>query len=293
MSQRMLGDIAIDVAVEMPIDDGFPPEVLLPAFEPAVLQENLGICDPFCFNPNTGGLKVSVHTWIVRAGKQTILIDTCNGNHKDRPGFAMSHQLNLPYLEKLAAAGVHPAEVDVVMCTHLHVDHCGWNTRLENGKWVPTFKNAKYIFSKAEYDEWNPEDTRYAKNPINAGVFNDSVLPVIQAGQAQLIEGHHALSDHMLIEPAPGHTLGSMVLKVESKGRHALFAGDVLHSPMQILRPDWGSCFCDDTVMSGKTRRRLLEHCVEHDALLMPAHFPPPHAVRVQRTAAGYSFTPE
>ena len=293
MSKRMLGDISIDVALEMAIDDGFPPEVLVPDHDPALLQANKSLIEPFCRNPVTGGLKLSIHTWIVKTGKQTILIDTCNGNHKDRPNFELAHQLNLPYLERLAAAGVRPEDVDIVMCTHLHVDHCGWNTQLKNGKWVPTFPNAKYIFSLEEYQQWNPAMPGFDEAAINVGVFNDSVLPVVEAGQALLVTGEHGLNENMIIKPAPGHTKGSIVLEVASKGQHALFAGDTLHSPIQIMRPEWSSGFCLDPVQSGKTRRKLMEHCVEKNALLMPAHFPPPHAVRVKRDGNNFTFIPE
>lgn len=293
MSKRMLGDISIDVAIELAVDDGFPAEVLVPNHDPDLLAANKALIEPFCRNPATGGLKLSIHTWVVKTGKQTILIDTCNGNHKERPNFELAHHLDLPYLERLAAAGVSPEEVDIVMCTHLHVDHCGWNTQLKNGKWVPTFPNAKYIFSREEFNQWNPAVPGYDESPINAGVFNDSVLPVVEAGLAQMVDDDHALNDNMLIRLAPGHTKGSIVLEVESRGQHALFAGDTLHSPIQILRPEWSSGFCLDPVMSGQTRRKLMEHCVEKNALLMPAHFPPPHAVRVSRDGNNFTFVPE
>ena len=293
MAMKKIGDITIDVAVEMSIDDGFPANVLVPGFDMAVLEANRERCVPFCYNEATGGLKLSIHTWVVKHAGKTILIDTCNGNDKDRPGFELAHQLHLPYLEKLAAVGVKPEDVDMVMCTHLHVDHCGWNTCLKDGKWVPTFPNARYIFSKAEYEQWNPASSHYTPADINQGVFEDSVLPVIQAGLADIIEGDMQLNEHMRIELAPGHTNGSIVLKMQSNGEHALFVGDVMHSPMQVLRPEWSSGFCLDPVLSAKTRRKLVEFAADHNALLMPAHFPPPHAVRVRRDGEHFSFTAE
>jgi glyoxylase-like metal-dependent hydrolase (beta-lactamase superfamily II) len=293
MSKRRIGDVAIDLAIEIPVDDGFPAAMLVPKFEQSLLDENKDLLVPFCVNPNTQGLKLSIHTWVVKTAHHTILIDTCCGNHKDRPTFELANQLNTPYLDRLAAVGVRPEEVDMVLCTHLHVDHCGWNTQLKNGKWVPTFPKAKYIFSKQEYNQWNPAITPTPADSVNVGVFNDSVLPVVEAGQATMIEGTHALDDQMTLELAPGHTSGSIVLKLASKGQNALFAGDTLHSPVQILRPDWSSGFCDDPVMSAKTRRKLMEHCVEKNALLMPAHFPPPHAVRVRAKGDYFTFTPE
>lgn len=293
MSKRTVGDVAIDLAIEIPVDDGFPAAMLVPKFEQSLLDENKELLIPFCVNPKTQGLKLSIHTWVVKTAHHTILIDTCCGNHKDRPTFELANQLNTPYLERLAAVGVRPEEVDMVLCTHLHVDHCGWNTQLKNGKWVPTFPKAKYIFSKQEYNQWNPAITPTPADSVNVGVFNDSVLPVVEAGQATMIEGTHVLDDQMTLELAPGHTSGSIVLKLASKGQNALFAGDTLHSPVQILRPDWSSGFCDDPMLSAKTRRKLMEHCVEKNALLMPAHFPPPHAVRVRAKGENFTFTPE
>ncbi len=293
MSKRQIGEVAIDLAIEMAIDDGFPAEVLVPGLQKEVVEEHRDLLYPFCINPQTEGLKLSIHTWILKTKHHTILIDTCCGNDKERPAFEMAHKLNLPYLDRLAAAGVHPEQVDMVMCTHLHVDHCGWNTQLKNGKWVPTFPKAKYIFSRAEYDQWNPADTRFPKAAINENVFNDSVLPVIEAGQAMMVEGTHALDDQLLIEPAPGHTYGTIVLKVNSKGQRGLFAGDTLHHATQVLRPEWSSGFCDVPAQSAATRRKLMEYCAEQNALLMPAHFPPPHAVRVRAKGNHFTFTPE
>ena len=293
MTARRIGNVNVDIAIEMPIDDGFPPEMLVPDFDPAILAANRDLLIPFCINPNTNGFKLSIHTWILKTQHHTILIDTCNGNHKDRPDFPLSHQLNLPYLEKLAAAGVKPEDVDMVLCTHLHVDHCGWNTRLDNGRWVPTFPNAKYLFSRKEYEQWDPKNTEYPKQQFNTNVFNDSVLPVVEAGRAVLLEGAHAIDDELLIEPAPGHTFGQVVLKVDSRGERALFSGDMLHHAVQILRPDWNSGFCDVPELARETRRKLLEHCAEKNALLLPAHFPPPHAVRVRAAGGNFTFTPE
>ena len=293
MKTKKVGDISIDVAVEMGIDDGFPANMLVPSFDMAVLEAHRDICVPFCFNPATGGLKLSIHTWVVRVGKEVILIDTCNGNDKERPAFELAHKLNLPYLEKLAAVGVKPEDVTMVMCTHLHVDHCGWNTQLKNGKWVPTFPNARYIFSKAEYDQWNPKSASYLPSDINVNVFEDSVLPVVEAGLVDFVEGDRDLNETMRVEQAPGHTFGSIVLKMQSKGQHAMFAGDTMHNAVQILRPEWSSGFCNDPVMSAQTRRRLLEFCAEKNALLMPAHFPPPHAVRVKPHGEHFVFSAE
>ena len=293
MKTKKLGDITIDVAVEMAIEDGFPANHLVPSFEMSIVEQNRELLVPFCFNPGTGGLKLSIHSWVMRVGKEVILIDTCNGNDKERPNFELAHRLNLPYLEKLGGLGVRPEDVTMVMCTHLHVDHCGWNTRLKNGKWVPTFPNARYVFSRAEYDQWDPAQNPPAADDINLGVFNDSVLPVVEAGLADIVDGDRDLNEMMRLELAPGHTRGSMVMKLQSKGQHAMFAGDTMHSPVQAMRPGWSSGFCSDPVQSAVTRRKLIEHCVEKNALLMPAHFPPPHGVRVRAQGDNFTIVPE
>ncbi len=293
MKTKKIGDISIDVAVEMALDDGFPAKVLMPSFDESLLEQHRELLVPFCFMPATGDLKFSIHSWVVRVGKEAILIDTCNGNDKERPNFELAHRLNLPYLEKLAALGIAPEDVTMVMCTHLHVDHCGWNTRLKNGKWVPTFPNARYVFSKAEFEQWDPRRHPPVDGDINLGVFEDSVLPVVEAGLADIVDGDCDLNERMRLELAPGHTPGSMVMKLESKGQRAMFAGDTLHSPVQVLRPDWSSGFCLDPVQSAQTRRKLVEYCADYDALLMPAHFPPPHAVRVRRKGDWFTFTTE
>lgn len=293
MKTKKVGDISIDIAIEQASEEGFPAEMLVPSFDPRIVEENREILVPFCYNPDTGGLKLSIHSWIVRVGKEVILIDTCNGNQKDRPNFELGHQLNTPYLERLAAVGVTPADVTMVMCTHLHVDHCGWNTRLENGRWVPTFPHARYVFSRAEFEHWDPRRNPPVEGDINLNVFDDSVLPVVEAGLADLVDGDRELSDTIRLELAPGHTPGSMVMKMRSRGEYALFAGDTLHSPVQALRPEWSSGFCHDPVQSAQTRRRLVEYCVENNALLLPAHFPPPHAVRVRAQGDRFTIVPE
>lgn len=293
MQTKKIGDISIDVAVEMAIDDGFPANMLVPSFEMSIVEQNRDLLVPFCFNPATGGLKLSIHSWVMRVGKEVILIDTCNGNDKERPNFELAHKLNLPYLEKLAALGVKPEDVTMVMCTHLHVDHCGWNTRLKDGKWVPTFPNARYVFSKAEYDQWDPRQNPPTDEDINRGVFDDSVLPVVEAGLADMVDGDRDLNEMMRLELAPGHTRGSMVMKLNSKGQCAMFAGDTLHSPVQAMRPAWSSGFCTDPVQSAQTRRKLMEYCADKNALLMPAHFPPPHGVRVRPQGNDFTIVPE
>jgi glyoxylase-like metal-dependent hydrolase (beta-lactamase superfamily II) len=156
----------------------------------------------------------------------------------------------------------------------LHVDHVGWNTRLDNGRWVPTFPNAKYLFARTEYAHYEQENR---KAPVNDGSFNDSVLPVVEAGRAVMIDDGHQLDDCMLVKLAPGHTPGHITIRLASDGQEALFTGDIMHHPLQVYRPDWNSGFCLDQAAARATRRKVLEHCCEHGSLMLPAHFAAPH----------------
>jgi glyoxylase-like metal-dependent hydrolase (beta-lactamase superfamily II) len=171
------------------------------------------------------------------------------------------------------------------MCTHLHADHVGWNTVLRDGRWVPTFPNARYLFSRVEYEHWSAHPD---PNPIRRNAFLDSVLPVVEAGRAEMIEDGHEVDGALTVELAPGHTPGNVHIRLASRGSEAVFSGDVIHHPIQVYRPDWSTVACVDPAASAASRRRLLETCSERGALLLPAHFPEPHGARVR--AAGDSF---
>jgi glyoxylase-like metal-dependent hydrolase (beta-lactamase superfamily II) len=227
----------------------------------------------------------------VRTPRHTILVDCCAGNHKERPGFARFHQLDTPYLARLRAAGAAPDDIDIVLCTHLHADHVGWNTMRRDSRWVPTFPNAKYLFSRIENEVGNPDRNPAAEaDPQRNRAYRDSVLPVIESGQAVLLDGTHAIDDSMLVEPAPGHTGGHVILKLADRGERGLFCGDALHHPLQVYAPHWNSRFCELPDEARATRRRVLEHCAEHDALLFPVHFGDPHVAAIARTAEGFSL---
>jgi glyoxylase-like metal-dependent hydrolase (beta-lactamase superfamily II) len=259
----------------------------LTGFDAEVFRRHLGWMVPVHYSPEEDRLVLSIHTWLIRTPRHTVLVDSCSGNDKNRPWNARFHRLNTPYLERLAAAGVRPEDVDIVLCTHLHTDHCGWNTRLENGRWVPTFPNAKYIFSRKEKERWDPA---VAGAKARAELYADSVLPVIESGQAVLIEGTHAIDDALLIEPAPGHTPGHVWLKARHKGEEGVFCGDAIHHPVQVFEPRWGSYACDEPQLARETRRRLLEYCAEKQALLFPTHFATPHVAAI--LALGDRFVP-
>jgi len=243
------------------------------------------------FDAVTGKLTFSIHSWLVRTGRHMVLIDSCMGNHKVRPGLPYGDNLDTPWLSRLAASGVTPEQVDFVMCTHLHMDHVGWNTRLIDGRWVPTFPNARYIFSRREYEYWDPAEgggTGWGQD----GVFEDSVLPCMAADLAELVDDGYTVDDCLVVEAAPGHTRGNVVIRAASRDTSGIFSGDCLHTPLQIAYPGVSTHVCEDPVMAQATRLRLLDECAEHGHLLMPAHFPPPFVGRVSRDGAGFRYHP-
>jgi len=278
----------------------FPPEQYFRGFDRAVLQRHLSWLVPDHYVPEVDQLVTSVHSWLIRTRHHTILVDTCSGNHKDRHFWPRFHMLETPWLERLGAAGVSPEDVDVVLCTHLHADHIGWNTQLRDGRWVPTFPNARYLLSRKECEHWDPvKNPTVADDPHRRVAYQDSVLPVIAAGRAELVSGPHAVDDDLLIEDAPGHTPGHILLKLlagahtgvhrHEGARGGVFCGDVIHHPLQVYAPDWVMCFCEDPAQSRATRRRVLEHCADTGALLLPTHFGAPHVAAIERAGEAFS----
>lgn len=253
-------------------------------------QEHISWMVPTHYDPVRDRLITSCHSWLIRTGSLNIVVDTCGGNHKERPWLPRFHQQDRPYLERLSAAGVSPEEVDIVLCTHLHADHVGWNTRLENGQWVPTFANARYLYSRLEDERWNPEiGDRRARNPARARVYDDSVSPIIAAGQAVRIDTEHVIDDRLTVRPAPGHTVGQVLLDLRDDAEAAIFCGDVIHHPVQVYESSWNNRADDDAAIARATRRRVLQHCAETGALLFPTHFAAPHVVAVERRGSGFA----
>lgn len=280
-----IGEIIVTRIEESVDHSSVAPDQFLTGFDAEIFHGHDGWMAPTYYDPAADRLMLSIHSWLIRTPRHTILLDTCSGNHKDRPFSPRFHMLDFPYLERLRAAGVGPEAVDIVLCTHLHTDHCGWNTQLRDGRWVPTFPNARYLFSKAEADAWNP-----AINPTgSAQVYLDSVLPVVEAGQAELLTGAHQIDDALLIEPAPGHTPGHIILKAGRGDDQGLFCGDAIHHPVQVFEPHWNTKFCQDPELARHTRRGLLEHCVEERALLFPMHFAAPHVAGIMERRGRFS----
>lgn len=239
-------------------------------------------------NPNSLELYLSFHGFIVKTERHTILVDSCIGNGKERPGRPVWNKRSGPFLKNLQKQGISPEEIDYVMCTHMHADHVGWNTKLENGEWVPTFPNAQYLFGEREYKFWKKKQEK-STNPIMYGAHADSVLPIMKKGQGFLIDSNHEISDGLFTEPAYGHTPGNLVLNVtEGSKTHAIICGDVMHHPIQLANPEWSSCFCENPQMSRATRLSLLNRFSDSDTFILPAHFQSPGYGPVERDGKGY-----
>ena len=284
---HQVGAVSVAKVVEQ-CGPGFKPDYLYPDWDSAVLEQHRALMIPDCFNEAQGRFIASVHTWVVRTRHHTILIDTCVGNDKARPNFPRFDHLDLPYLQRLAEAGVQPEQVDFVLCTHLHVDHCGWNTRLLDGRWVPTFPNAKYVFSREEYEHWSGPA---GSEGFNAGVYADSVLPVIEAKQAMIVESDAAVGDGLLLHPTPGHSPGHVAVRLQSDGQEGLFSADTMHQPLQVYRPDWNDCFCTDPAAALRSRRWMLGHAAERRATVFTGHFARSSAGHVTRTGDRFDWT--
>jgi len=265
------------------------PETFFPDFAPEAVRANPDHLGSRLIDETTGHLLFSFHTFIVKTGHHTILIDSCLGNDKERPTRPQFHRLRTPYIADLAKAGVKVEDVDYVMCTHLHWDHVGWNTRLENGRWVPTFPNARYIMASREFAHWEGVHRRGEDTPHRLA-FEDSVLPVVRTGQSVLVDDDYSLEDGFWFEGAPGHTPGNVVIHTRSHDDQAVFIGDVIHHPLQLLKPEWSTLACTDRDLSRKTRTRLIEEHAEHGTRLFPAHFPSPTAGRIVRQGNTYSY---
>ena len=285
---KNIGDIAVARIEELggPV---FGPQSLIPDWNDADVAPHMKWMVPNHFDPASGNMGGVFQSWLLKTKHHTILIDTCVGNDKDRPGFTNFHRAKHPWMENLLAAGYHPNDIDIVMCTHLHVDHVGWNTKLENGRWVPTFPKARYLFAKADRDYWDPKTGGHSAMAMNEVMFNDSVLPVIESGQAQLVSGVHEIESGIEIHPAPGHTPGTIILKANSGDRRAIFAGDCMHHPIQIYHPEWGVSVDEDKDQAYKTRVNIYEECADRRSLLVPAHFAAPHACYVHREGKAYA----
>lgn len=273
-----IGDAELRSALEMTLTGR--PIAWLNA-DPALVESNRDWLAPhFLQTGDTWSLEF--RTWILQVDGKIVVIDPCTGNGRPHP-LPVFRNLDVPFIERFCATGVQPDDVDYVFCTHMHHDHCGWNTQLRNGRWVPTFPNARYIFLRREYERWHPKGAEFRAIEYNDGVFERSIQPIIEAGLADLVMDRHRILPSLAIEQAPGHTLGHAVLHLTSNKQTACFSGDCFHHPLQLIDPRIQFGDCDDVEQAIATRRKLAALSLERDTLLIPAHLPSPHAGWVRR----------
>ncbi|KOV90227.1 beta-lactamase [Nocardia sp. NRRL S-836] len=286
-----MGDVSITRVKEFYGSVEMTPAEFLPESPDGSWDEHRGWLEPDFRDPATGECRAALQTWLLRSEGRTILVDTGVGNHKDRPYARVWNRLDTDFLDNLAAAGVRPEDVDVVINTHLHIDHVGWNTRLDGRTWVPTFPNATYLMPQRDFEFWDPaNEHRTVLGRGNQNVFEDSVRPVHEAGLTHLWDGSYRIDRNLRLDLAAGHTPGSSVLALESGGDRALFIGDLVHSAVQIVEPDTNSCFCENPAESRATRHKLLGHAAETNALVFPAHFGGHGAAEVERAGSKFAI---
>jgi glyoxylase-like metal-dependent hydrolase (beta-lactamase superfamily II) len=235
------------------------------------------------FATEEGRLKMSIHSLVVETPKHRIVVDTGLGNDKQGRNVPTWNNRNEPFLEKLTLAGFPPDSIDTVLCTHLHVDHVGWNTRLAGGQWVPTFANARYLFGKTEFEHWRD----HSVEPAHIAVFNDSVKPIWDAGKAELIESDAKLTDEISMISTPGHSPGHMSIHIRSDGEEGLLTGDVAHHPCQMAHLDWSSTADSDPKQSVVARRELFSRFADTPTLVIGGHYDAGH---IKRDGGAFKF---
>lgn len=291
MQPQTLGRLSVSKVMEM--ESGLP----LPVVFPDISAGDLDRVARWCAYPGLAGdpaasmMTLSMHSFVIQLDGQNILIDACNGNCKQR-ALAEVHMLDTPYLANLAALGLTPDDIDMVMCTHLHFDHVGWNTRLENGRWVPTFPNARYVFGRQDYEHWAEQD----EEEVHRQAFEDSVLPIVQAGLAEIVDvgkptaAHLEIGDGIWLEPAFGHSPGCCLIHAQAGGPPAVFWGDVIHHPVQLVRPELQLMFDHDPMQAARVRQDLLARIADSDTMCFPAHFLGTSAGHVHRDGDAYRY---
>jgi glyoxylase-like metal-dependent hydrolase (beta-lactamase superfamily II) len=285
MNAIKVGEAEINSALEMSLT-GRPIAWL--GADPALIEANRDWLSPHFLQENDTW-SLDFRTWVLRIEDKVVVVDPCTGNGRPHP-LPPFNLLNTPFIERFCATGVRPEDVDYVFCTHMHHDHCGWNTQLRDGRWVPTFPNARYLFLRREYQRWDPSGADYRAVAYNEGVYERSIRPVVDAGLADLVMDRHRILPGLEIEQAPGHTLGHAILHLASQGEEACFSGDSFHHPLQLVEPKIQFGDCDEVEQAIATRRRLAALALERNTLIIPAHLPAPHAGYLRRAGERVIF---
>jgi len=284
-----LGEFEISRAEEVVLDEDTS---LLAHWNDEILEQHRHWMAPHFYNEERKVFYTTIQTWIVKTPEHTIVIDTSGGNDKDRPLSPRFHKLATQFPERLRAVGVDPEKVDMVILTHLHVDHVGWNTRLEGDRWVPMFPNARHVVSAVELEARDPARGAASRPPASWNTYNDSVAPLLEAGLVQTVEGNETLLPGLDLLPIPGHAPGQTGVLLRSGGREAFFIADVMHNPIQIRYPEWNSKYCENQDLARETRAKVLRHAADNGSLILPGHFGMPYCGYVRRAGDGYVFEP-
>ncbi len=275
MLKWTIGDVTVTKVVELETTGGS--QFILPqATREAVLP--ISWLQPH-FADEEGRLRMSIHALIVETPSRRIVVDTCLGNDKENRRIPTWNNLQGRFLDDIAAAGYPRESIDTVLCTHLHVDHVGWNTMLVGGRWVPTFPNARYLMGRVEFEHW----TAHTERPDMRAVIEDSVLPVHDAGLVDLVETDARLAEEISLTPTVGHTPGHVSVRIRSRGEEALITGDFLHHPVQMARPDWASTADSDPAQGEATRWAMFRELAGTPVLVIGTHFAGATAGRLVR----------
>ena len=277
MISWQIGDVKVTRVVELEATGGS--RFILADATPDACKPMAWMQPHFC-TPE-GKLRMSVHALVIDTGSRRIVVDTCIGNDKPRTMANWSH-LQTNFLADLAAAGYPRESIDTVLCTHLHVDHVGWNTMLVEGAWQPTFPNARYLVHQTEWTYWSGEQSGEAPQ-----ILSDSVRPVLDAGLMDMVDADHRVCAEVSLESTPGHTPGHVSVRIRSAGQQALITGDALHHPCQMERVDWCSPADFDSQAAQNTRAGMLNQAADDGVLVIGTHFAAPTAGRVRRNAQG------
>lgn len=279
----MLGDVQVTRIIDW--RGPFAPAVgLLPEVPADAWADNEFWLAPDHWEPHSNQAVMALQTWVLRSGGRTVLVDTGMGDGHERPNTPAFDRWHSDLISGLASIQIHPEDVDVVVNTHMHVDHISGNTIGVDGGWVPAFPNAQYYIPAADDAHYGPANSSgRGLQPDDRLIYADSILPVHHAGQSVLWDEFHRIDEHLTLEAAPGHTPGSAVLRVTSGTDRAVFVGDVIHSPLQVLHASCSSSNCADAAQAAATRLRILNRAADERELLVPAHFSGAGAVEVQR----------
>jgi glyoxylase-like metal-dependent hydrolase (beta-lactamase superfamily II) len=279
MQRWQIGDVTITRVIES--EAAFDMSMLLPSATPENIRKEEWLRPNFA-DPD-GAAKLSIHAFGIETAGRKIIVDTCVGNDKRRDGFPTMNMLHTSFVSDLANAGFARESVSLVLCTHLHLDHVGWNTMLEGDRWVPTFPNARYLIGRKEWEHWGA-------NEKDDAVIADSVRPIFDARLVDLVETDYRITDEIWLEPTVGHTPGHVSVRISSQGQEAVISGDLMHHPIQLGHPEWKCTFDTDPEQGCKTRRDFMERYADKPVLVLGTHFATPTAGHIVKQGGAFRF---